>query len=92
MYYSDEKSCKRFFNKDELDRYEFKRNLPGDKFLQFKCQAERYMNLAKELFTLIKIRNDYYEMINKYPFLENIIRLSYPTLLEETPNDDRAAS
>jgi hypothetical protein len=92
MHYSDEKSCERSFNKDELDRYEFKRNLPGDKFLQVKRQAERYMNLAKELFTSltnhIKIRNDYYEMINKYPFLENIIRLSYHTLLEE----DQAAS
>jgi len=64
MYYSDEKSCERSLNKDELDRYEFKRNLPGDKFLQCKCQAERYLNLAEVLFTAltnhIKIRNDYY--------------------------------
>ncbi|MFZ0514341.1 MAG: hypothetical protein WAM14_22245, partial [Candidatus Nitrosopolaris sp.] len=61
-----------------------------EQFFQWKLQVEQNLELSDRLLTELanRVKINYFKTINKYPFLENIIRLSYPAILQEIPHDD----
>jgi hypothetical protein len=90
IYYSDQVSCDKAFNRDEIDRYDVRRTAARNELLQLKAQGKQNMKLLDKLSTeLVKyLEKNYAGTINKYPFLQTIIRLA---TMEDKQSDFHAA-
>lgn len=88
MYYSDKRSFERSINREEIDRYEFTRSA-ADEIPRLKPQLEKNLKISQQLLEslAIHVKSNYANIIDKYAFLQNIIQISYPWILEDVRSD-----
>ena len=92
VLYSDETKTEKFFNKRELQRYQFKQAMKNkdnnDQILKLRTELDKKLQKFEKLRTLYTdyLKKKFHSTIDEYPFLCEIIQIISPSLSEIIPS------